>query len=450
MKLRPFFPLETPRGACPSRTAAAGAYGPFRCRAFSPAKVRPLLGALVLLLILMLMSALSACAGAGGAATPTSTKTPDAAGLQTAAETPTPPAAADNAADADSATGAAEVESAASTPVPGPVARYTGLPLADPSLLQETPVFVCLNNDAASRASHYGLNEADVTYEYIVDGFHLTRLTSMFQSIPAREIGPVRSARWPNIHTTYMFDGILACSGGSDGIRYLLKNEVGFPYLDADSEDPESVTYFFSVGSNYRTRLRTSVDRVRRWMIDMAKTCDVSPLLPYCLEIFSPWLESQKNSPRPLERASFSFSETPKEFWASEANTVRIPYPENNGVEWRYDPSTGRYLRFQSGAAHMDQAAGRQISSDNVIVVFAEHELTNIVEDSLGTLSVKIHLYGFGDLRVFRNGKVYEGTWRANDQSPPRWLGPGEQPITLKPGRTWIQVVRTSDRISYQ
>jgi hypothetical protein len=119
-------------------------------------------------------------------------------------------------------------------------------------------------------------------------------------------------------------------------------------------------------------------------------------------------------------------------------------------VEWRYDPSSGRYLRFQSGTPHIDQATGQQISSDNVIVVFAEHELTNIVEDSLGTLSVKIQLYGFGDLRVFRNAKVYEGTWRANDQSPPRWFGPGEQTITLKPGRTWIQVVRKSDRISYQ
>ena len=397
-------------------------------------------------LVLLFLLSLSACAGGEGGATPTPTKTAEPAAMEQAAETATPPPAS-----ASESTGAsAESVQATATPVPGGAARYTGLPLADPTLLQETPILVCLNNDVDSRAAHYGLNEADVTYEYIVDGFHLTRLTSMFQSIPAKEIGPVRSARWPNIHTTYMFDGILACSGGSDGIRYLLKNEVGFPYLDADSEDPESLTYFYSVGSNYRTRLRTSVDRVRRWMIDMARTCDVSPLLPYCLEIFSPWLEGQKNSPRPVERASFSFSGTPQDFWAGEATIVRIPYPENNGVEWRYDGSSGRYLRYQSGAVHMDQATGQQISSDNVIVVFAEHELTNIVEDSLGTLSVKINLYGFGDLRVFRDGKVYEGTWRANDQSPPRWLGPGEQPITLKPGRTWIQVVRTSDRISYQ
>ena len=182
-------------------------------------------------LVLLFLFSLSACAGDEGASTPTPTKTPEPAGVEQPAETATPPPSD----SAGSANTTSESGQATATPVPGRVARYTGLPLADPSLLQEAPIFVCLNNDVDSRASHYGLNEADVTYEYIVDGFHLTRLTSMYQSIPAREIGPVRSARWPNRHTTYMFDGILACSGGSDGIRYLLKNEVGFPYLDADS-----------------------------------------------------------------------------------------------------------------------------------------------------------------------------------------------------------------------
>lgn len=395
-----------------------------------PADARPA-AALVLLLLALLLC------GCSGTVVPTATPTktvgapapqPEADG---AVSTPTPP------------------PPPTATPVPADLAPYTGLPLTDPALQYELPVFVCLNNDSVSRSSQYGLNEADVTYEYIVDGYHLTRLTSMYHSVAAREIGPVRSARWPNIHTTYMFDGVLACSGGSDGIRYLLKNEVGFPYLDADTEDEFSTTYFFSVGDDYRTRLRTSVDRVRLWLRDMKDTCEISPLLPYCLEIFSPWLTAQRESPRPRDRASFTFSGTPPDFSSGAAGTVRIPYPNGNGVEWRYDPGSGRYLRFQSGAAHVDQASGRQVSSENVIVLFAEHELTNIVEDSLGTLSVKIHLYGFGDVRVFRDAQVYEGTWRANDQSPPRWFGAGERPILLKPGRTWIQVVRASDRISY-
>ena len=380
---------------------------------------------------LVLFAILLAGCGSDALATPTPTRTPEMQVQQvdTPTSTPLPPTA---------------------TPTPENLAPYTGLPVTDPSLLNEPPILVCLNNDTVSRSSHYGLNEADVTFEYIIDGFLATRITSMFQSNAATRIGPVRSARWPNIHTTYMFDGVLACSGGSDGIRYLLKNEVGFPYLDADTEDPHNLTYFFSLGDSYRTRLQTSVDRVRRWVTDMSQTCRTSPLLPYCLEIFSPWLTAQFDDPRPRERASFSFNETPPDFSAAEATTIRIPYPDGNGVEWRYDPERGGYLRFQSGAPHFDQTTGQQISSNNVVVVFADHELTDIEEDSLGTLSVKIHLYGFGDLRLFRNGQVYEGTWRANDQSPPRWFGPGEQEIALKPGRTWIQVVRKSDRINYQ
>jgi hypothetical protein len=63
---------------------------------------------------------------------------------------------------------------------------------------------------------------------------------------------------------------------------------------------------------------------------------------------------------------------------------------------------------------------------------------------------VDIKLYGFGDLRVFRDGQVYEGTWRADDQTPPRWLGAGEAPIDLKPGQSWVQVVQEIPDISYQ
>ena len=88
---------------------------------------------------------------------------------------------------------------------------------------------------------------------------------------------------------------------------------------------------------------------------------------------------------------------TPKEFWAGEATTSSDTLSGEQRCRMALRPvKRPRYLRYQSGAVHMDQATGRQISSDNVIVVFAEHELTNIVEDSLGTLSVKINLYGFG------------------------------------------------------
>ena len=105
---------------------------------------------------------------------------------------------------------------------------------------------------------------------------------------------------------------------------------------------------------------------------------------------------------------------------------------------------------FISGTPGFDPATNQPIVAKNVIVVAAEHILTDIVEDSLGTKGVDIKLNAFGDLRVFRDGKVYEGTWRGSQDVPPKWLGAGEVPINLKPGQSWVQVVQKIPDITYQ
>lgn len=284
---------------------------------------------------------------------------------------------------------------------------------------------ICVNNDPVGRSAHWGLSQADLVYEYIVDGFSMTRLTAIYQSQEAERVGPVRSARMPNIWMTYMYDGVLACSGGSDEIRYLLKNEVGFPYLDADIDDPSNNVYFFSLGTDYRTRMQVSTEGVRRWLTDNG--------------LDKEW-----------QRPGFEFSPEPPGSSAGSATVINIPYPGGNGVEWRYDAAQGGYLRFQGGEQQVDPATGRPIIAQNVIAIVAQHELTNMVEDSLGTLGVNVVLYDFGDFRIFRDGLVYEGTWRADDKSPPRWLGLGDVIIKLKPGQSWVQVAQQREDISYQ
>ncbi len=310
------------------------------------------------------------------------------------------------------------------TPRPDNISPYTGLEAEDPVWLTQRPIFICVNNDAVGRSAHHGLSRADLVYEYIVDGFSLTRLTAMYQSQNVDRVGPVRSARFPNVWMTYMYDGGLACSGGSDEIRYILKNEVGFPYLDADIDDPSQTRYFFSIGDDYRTRMQTSPDGVRQWLAD-------------------------SSAQKAWDRPGFSFSETPPDNAAGDASSVAIAYPGGNGVEWRYDPSLGGYARFQGGQQQFDLGNNEPIVAQNVIVLAAPHELTDIVEDSLGTLGVDVQLYGFGDLRVFRDGKVYEGTWRADPETPPRLLGPGEVTIDLQPGQSWFQIVRDITEASY-
>jgi hypothetical protein len=311
--------------------------------------------------------------------------------------------------------------------MPGNIAPFSGLPADNPDDLKRRPVMVCINNDPVGRSAHYGLGLADVVYEYIVDGFTLTRITAIYQGHEATRIGPVRSARMPNVWMTYLYDGILACSGGSDEVRYLLKNEVGFPYLDADLDDPrQDGTYFTSIGSDYRTRMQASTAGVRRWEDDQGKT-----------KVWS--------------RPGFQFSDQPPANANGKATTIDITYPGGNSVEWRYDANLGGYIRFQGGEQQFDPAINNQpIVAKNVIVMAAKHELTNIVEDSLGTKGVNIDLYGFGYLRLFRDGHVYEGTWRADPDGAPRWLGPGDVVLPLKPGQSWVQVVREIGEMTSQ
>ncbi len=368
--------------------------------------------------VLVAALVLSGCTRAAPLPTATPTKTP--APVAAAVDTPTPTPV-----QLPTATPVADIPTPTEAPPPDGISRFTGLPADNPENLKHRPIFIVVNNDPAGRAAHYGLSQADLVYEYIVDGFSITRLAAMFQSREAERVGPVRSARMPNVWMTYMYDGVLAASGGSDEVRYLLKNEVGFPYLDADIDDPSQTRYFQSIGTDYRTRMQSSTAGVRRWLADKGLIKDWS-------------------------RPGFEFSDQPPGSAAGTATDIQITYPGGNNVEWRYDPSLNGYLRFQAGEQQFDPATGRPIVAQNVIALTAEHTLTDMVEDSLGTKGVDIALYGFGDFRIFRDGQVYEGTWRADPETPPRWLGPGEAIIKLKPGQSWVQVLRGLNEITYQ
>ncbi|MEM7134653.1 MAG: DUF3048 domain-containing protein [Chloroflexota bacterium] len=364
---------------------------------------------------------LVACSGNRAEPTPTPTKTPIQAAqvIVEATHTSPPP-------ELPTQTATPTIVEPTSTPtaLPDNIAPYTGLTVDDVSRLQQRPIIVCINNDTVGRNAHFGLGLADIVYEYIVDGFTITRLTAIYHSQHITRSGPVRSARFPNVWMAYMYDGVLACSGGTDEIRYILKNEVAFPYLDADIDDPTNNRYFQSLGTDYRTRMQISTDGVYRWLADTGKSS-------------AGW-----------SRSGFEYSQDPPPSAGSTA-TMQIRYPGGNSVEWRYDANLGGYLRWQGGEQQNDPATSSPILAKNVIVMSAVHEETDIVEDSLGTKSIDIQLYGFGDLRIFRDGQVYEGTWRADPENPPRWLGPGDAIIKLKPGQSWIQVVRDRGELSY-
>jgi len=307
----------------------------------------------------------------------------------------------------------------------GSINPLTGQPL-DPARYGLRPVIVCVNNDIAARPQ-FGIGQADVMYEFLMEGLSLTRFSAVYYGADSEEIGPVRSARLFNYFLGALYDAGVFCSGASDGVRYQLKNNNQlFPYLDLDLDDPESTRYARSVGNDYRTRLRTSSEMLRLWLADWA-----------------------------VERApsiqGFTFG-GPAPGGAS-ANSIRIPYPSVTAsqVAYRYDAGSGRYLRSLGGGAHRDSNSGQQIAVENVIVQYMPHAPVNIIEDAYGNLSLLINPFGAGRAIIFRDGFAYEGTWR-NDRSGelPRFFAADGVEIPLKAGKSWISIVPLSYEIAYE
>ncbi|MEZ4708490.1 MAG: DUF3048 domain-containing protein [Caldilineaceae bacterium] len=304
---------------------------------------------------------------------------------------------------------------------PGGTNPLTGLGLPGGRNGQR-PIIVCINNDFAARPQ-LGTGQADVMYEYLMEGYGITRFSGIFYGDDVGQIGPVRSARLINYYMGALYDAGLACSGASDAVRYLLKHEAPFPYMDVDLDDPSNTRYSVSIGSDYRTRLRTSTGQLRQWLAD--------------------WGVEKAPSIR-----GFTFGNAPG--GGAPAASIAIPYPGGSASGYQYDGGSGRYLRFLAGSPHVDGASGAQIGVENVIIQYVTHEATDIVEDSLGSTSIRLNLFGSGRAIVFRDGQAFEATWRSESRGDlPRFYLADGQEVALKPGRTWISVAPASYAVSY-
>jgi uncharacterized protein YraI len=284
--------------------------------------------------------------------------------------------------------------------------------------LDRRPVFVCINNDPIARPQ-YGLGQADLVYEYLMEGSWITRYTALFWSQEVGRIGPVRSARLINAQMTPLYAAALFCSGASAEVRFMLKHQVHFPYLDVDLDDGSNTAYSFNVGADYRTRLYTSSALLEKYV----RTWNVNAI----------------PASRGLRFGDYGGG-TP-------ASRVDVPYPGSSRAGWAWNG--GQWARLTSaGAAYLDAGSAAQITADNVVIQWVEHQPTDIVEDSLGSTSIRIMLIGSGSVKVLRDGKIIEGVWRANDPNqPPEFFDATGAAILLRPGRTWFQIVDLHYRV---
>ncbi len=139
---------------------------------------------------------------------------------------------------------------------------------------------------------------------------------------------------------------------------------------------------------------------------------------------------------------------------------VFIAYLNQSG--WRYDALSQSYWRFVDDAssdtagilhAEVDRLTNRQLQFQNVIVLFARH-------DVVSPTNLDIHLEAnlTGDAILFRDGLKYDIHWstelseeeiQTGIRKPIRFLYAGDDKLfPLKLGQTWVIVVTPETRVT--
>lgn len=304
----------------------------------------------------------------------------------------------------------------------------TGLPVADPGLLERRPVAIKVTNFPRSVRPQWGLSLADHVFDYYI-GDQMTRFIGVFYGSDANQVGPVRSGRFFDEHVIRMYKSILVFG--------MADSRVLDPWLESDIrsylvvERPDNCPPLCRIGpeSAYNTLF-----------------ADTQQLGEYLEK------RGTNNDRQILSGLRF---ESAIPFSTLAGNRLSTFYTWIAYNLWEYNAYSGRYLRFQEAQDEkqgekgyqplVDSLTHEQITADNVVVLLIPHEYYVNTET---TEMVTMNFFGQGVAYAFRDGKAYQILWRRD--KPEMLLSleyPGGQPYSLKPGNTWFQVIGASSAI---
>jgi hypothetical protein len=285
-----------------------------------------------------------------------------------------------------------------------PIAPLTGL--VDPSgaSLTRPAMSVKVENTPDARPQA-GLDQADVLYEEVVEG-NITRFIAIFNSQIPDVIGPVRSVRAEDPDIVWPIGGIFAYSGGAP-VNVNAINAAPVNAVDESAAQANGAMQRNAPGQPPRAA-------------------------PHNLYAIGPKLLELGGDPKP----------PPPLFQYLPGDAPPIPGPGvvsfRVGFLQGYDPTyswdaashTWKRTHSQDGAP-FTVVGGAQIAPTNVVIQFTQY-----ANEGEG------QTVGEGNVWVFTDGVVRKGTWvRQNKAQPAKYFDANGQPILLRRGKTWVELL---------
>jgi hypothetical protein len=311
----------------------------------------------------------------------------------------------------------------------------SGLPAASGAPTNRRPLLIKIDNAPAARP-HYGIAQADMVFEIIVEG-GVTRLAAAFHAQDPATIGSVRSARLVDRSLAPMVRGALVYSGTSAYAWSLISKDADQgKYVELSADHAQG---YYRV--NFRAapyNLFTSAANQRQNLKQLrAETVNDIPKWDF--------LVSQDH---PATLAGMA--------GGVPATEIAIPYrADTSAVSYQYDAVSKTYARFQNAAGRavrdVDAVTNKPIAATDVVIIQTEiWEVPDIV-DAAGAVSNDMRMTGTGSAIIFRDGLRQDGTWsRKDDNSPFVFKNTAGERILLSPGQPWIHVVPNDMKVTSQ
>jgi hypothetical protein len=320
-------------------------------------------------------------------------------------------------------------DSPGTTPNPEPSTfnPLSGLPM-DEERTRNKPFAIVLSNEAAALPMN-GVSQADIIYEYLVEG-GITRMMAVFQDITnVQMIGSIRSARHYTVEIAESHGALFVHAGGSPQAMAEIRNR-GITNFDEVHGTRRSI--FF------RNRSRINDRRLENLHSLVTTNTRIAEWLPR----YDVRTEHNANFEQ-----GFIFSDDAAPTGGSTAGEVIIRFSAAKLSTFTYNEADNVYHLRQFGRDFTDANNDAAVGFTNIIVM--RTSVTGIPDDLAGRRNIVT--VGSGEGYFINGGRYIEIKWsRADKESPFVYTHIDGTPLEFGRGATFIGIIPTSNVVDFR